>query len=260
MNIQSLLDEFKGEYHSLVIIIYFCNFKEEKIKIKYKGLEQKLDISKYKQKQSISYLEKRNMIRLEEKGSKRNKDIYIHINYNHVTVKLVMEVINSMNQLELIKGITKPDYSRERSEKPVPGFPFKYKGNSVKDLIDYSLQKYTQAELGLINWEEVTPRDLAVILAITCNYKKMQIYDLKKANWCGSLIKKYFLSRDVINKQNFCVVAVEFLKVYKELYNNEMGVTWNYIDKHTTHRKKILDEVEEKIYNKSKSEDLPDFF
>lgn len=256
MKITDLLVEFT-DYNYLVVLLYLCKDKKRKIEIEYNDLEEEIGFSKYKQKQAIDYLTEKEFISVEEKGKTKNKSLLIEIDFDNKIIETILGVIESMEQLEIVQGLTGKTYIQEESDNPITGFPFKLSGNKFSDLYDYSLKKYIMADKGKIDWKDITPRDLAVIFSMVTNAK---FDNMKTANWAGSLINKHFLKRKEVTKENFCTIAVEFQRIYYEDFNNEMGITWNYIAKHHNHREKILDKVIKRVYTNNKYEELPSFF
>jgi len=236
--------EFQEEPLSLILLIYLYENSNSPIEFSYKQIESDLNISKYKQKKALEFLQNKNMLNIHREFSRQNKTCLAEVNLDNPLVKGV--VGNLKKQGELITGLTREDLTRELDDNPLLTYPFKISGNKGRTIMDYGMQKYIKAFFGKISWDKVTYRDLACVLAMSAGkrHKDMFFYQLKKANWAGKIIKKYF---NHIEKRHFLSVAVEFVKEYEKSYDDGQGLNWNYIDKHTQHRKKLLTKAEKNV-------------
>ena len=236
--------KFVKEPLSFFVLMYLWENSNSPVEFNYKEIEEELDISKYKQKKAINFLVENDMLHIHKDFSEKRKSCLAEVNLDNPHVERV--VSHMKKQGELIPGITKEDMTRELDDKPVPIYPFKISGNKGKTIMDYGMQKYTKAFFGHIGWDKVTNRDLACVFALCGGnrHRDLFFYRLKRANWAGNVINRYFSG---INKEDFLSVSLEFIKEYENKYMNGHGLNWNYIDKHKQHREELLTRAKENV-------------
>lgn len=236
--------EFVKEPLSLFVLVYLWKNSNSPVEFNYKEIEEELDISKYKQKKAIEFLVENGMLEVHRDFCRKNKNCLAEVNLENPHVRRVVE--NLKKQGELIPGVTKEDMTRPLDDNPVPIYPFKISGNKGKTIMDYGMQKYTKAFFGHIGWDKVTNRDLACVFALCGGnrHRDLFFFRLKRANWAGTVINKYFKD---IDKKDFISVSLEFIKEYENKYMNGHGLNWNYIDKHKQHREELLTRAKENV-------------
>lgn len=248
---------------SLFILRYFIDFNNRIFEITHEKIERELGLTLYKQNKILDFLKERNMIKIEKKGYTSNRRLLITLNYENEVIRYLKEE-HDMKKQELLPYLSQPDKTKPLADKPVMMYPFKINGNSSQTILDYSVQKFLQAKFGLIGWDKVTNRDLAgVFMQLGQHHRDIRIYEMRKINWAGSVIKEIMSSRNCLKKEDFLIIARKFIRIYEEEYMNGSGLNWGFLKKHITIREKILDKIENELYTKSteeKTAEMPDFF
>ena len=245
---KNLLNYFEKERGALIFLIDLL--KNDINKSSYLELENELELSRYKIKKFLKFLEKNDIINYREKGHTKDKEISINFYRGNKVIKYIKEDYE-MKRKPLLPFLDKKKHDIELADKPVLMFPFKINGSSPKDLPDYSMQKYLQAKFGYISWDKITKRDLAgIFMMLAKNHKKIRLFEMRKINWAGTVIEETIMERDFVTKENYLVVIRKFIEIYERDYMSGCGLNWNYINEYHTHREKILDRIKKELYNK----------